>query len=112
MAALQHAILSVGVTLAAAVTEGQAVTAAGIVAGAGLNALGFAQSAGAIGARISLTSLGIAKAIAGAAIAAGSAVELNATGQVITKAAGVAVGRALTAAAALGDEVEVFVIPN
>jgi plasmid maintenance system antidote protein VapI len=54
-----------------------------------------------------------ALAVAGAAIALGAALEVHTTvTQVVTKSAGITIGRALTAAAAAGDIVEVWLIPN
>jgi cell division protein FtsX len=56
---------------------------------------------------------GTAIAIAGAAIALGAAVEVHTNvQQVVTKAAGIIVGRALSAASAAGDQIEVLVIPQ
>ncbi len=113
MAAANIAILTIGVFAAAAITQDSAVTAAGVTATAGGNAIGFANTGTTtVGERVPVTALGTAKAIAGAAIAVGAAVEVGATGRVITKSAGIAVGRALTAAAAAGDQIEVLVIPN
>ena len=51
--------------------------------------------------------------VAGAAIAAGALVEVHTTvSQVVTKSAGVAIGRALSAASAAGDVIEVLIIGN
>jgi hypothetical protein len=62
---------------------------------------------------IPITSGGTSIAVAGAAIALGALVEVHTTvAQVVTKAAGIAIGRALTAAGAAGDQIEVLLIPN
>ena len=112
MAAVFYSNLTLGIAATAVIAINQAVTAAGAVAGAGLNAIGTANTGAAIGERVPVSAGGTALAIAGAAIALGAAVEVGAAGKLITKAAGIAVGRAITAAAADGDQFEVFLIPN
>lgn len=112
MPASNIAVLTLGVTAAATISQNQAVTAAGAVAPAAGNAVGFANTGASTGQRVPVTTLGTALAVAGAAVAAGAAVEVGAAGKVVTKSAGVAVGRALTAAAADGDVIEVLCIPN
>lgn len=112
MPASNVSILTLGVTAAAAITQYQAVTAAGAVASAAGNAIGFADTGGSMGQRVPVTALGTALATAGGAISAGAAVEVGAAGKVVTKASGVTVARALTAAAADGDVIEVLCIPN
>ncbi|MBY0261212.1 MAG: DUF2190 family protein [Phycisphaerales bacterium] len=96
----------------AVLTQFRGVNIAGALPGAGLTTFGIAQQGAAIGDATPVVVLGTAIAEAGAAIAVGALLEVNAAGQVITRAAGVIIGRALTAAAALGDQVEVFLIPN
>lgn len=105
-------ILTIGVTAGATITQYQAVTAAGAVATAAGNAVGFATTGASSGQRVPVTVLGTAIATAGAAITAGAAVEVGTAGKVVTKSAGIAIGRALTAAGADGDTVEVLCIPN
>lgn len=112
MAALSKSAHTIGVIAAAAITQGQAVTATGAVATAAGNAVGFAETDAASGARVPLTVLGTAIAVAGAAVSAGAALEVGATGRLVTRSAGVTVARALTAAAAAGDQIEVLPIPN
>lgn len=112
MAASQTAIFVQTILATGAITANRGVTIAGAVPGAGLTALGLAQTGGAIGEAIPVNVLGTAVGEAGAAIAAGAALEYDASGRVITKAAGITIGRALTAAAALGDQVEVLLIPS
>lgn len=105
-------ILTVGLTATAAIAQFQAVQATGAPAAAAGNAVGFARQAAAIGERVPVTVLGTTLAIAGGAISAGALVEVGATvTQVVTKSAGIAIGRALTAAAT-GDQVEILIIPN
>lgn len=113
MAKGNFAVLTIGVVAAAAIGHHRAITAAGAVAPAGGNAVGFTDTgAAAAGERLPVTALGTALATAGGAIALGAAVEVGTAGKVVTKAAGVAIGRALTAAAADGEQIEVLVIPN
>ena len=89
------------------------VTATGAKPAKQSNAYGVTQTAAKKGELVAVTVLGTAVATAGGKIAAGAAVEVDAEGKVLKHTAGkVAVGRALTAAAADGDEIEVFIIPN
>lgn len=112
MAALSKSVHTIGVVAAASITQGQAVTAAGAVATAAGNAVGVAELDAASGARVPVTVLGTGIAIAGAAITAGAALEVGSTGRLVTRSAGVTVARALTGAAANGDQIEVLLIPN
>jgi len=114
MAASNIALLTISRTSTAAVAQYQPVLASGAVAAAAGNAVGFAQAAvAAAGALFPVVVAGTTKAIAGAAIAVGALVEVHTTvTQVVTKSAGVSIGRALTAAANAGDEIEVLIIPN
>jgi len=96
----------------AALTAERFVSATGGVAAAAGNAIGVTLSDAAIGEQVPAVTLGTASVTAGAAIAAGAAVEVGATGKAVTKAAGITVARAITAAAADGDTVEIFLIPN
>jgi hypothetical protein len=113
MAASAISNLTLGITAAAALAQYQAVTAAGAIATAAGNAVGFTQTTAASGDRVPVTAGGTAVAIAGAAVAVGAAVEVvGAVGKVVTKTSGITVARALTAAAADGDQIEVLIIPN
>ena len=56
--------------------------------------------------------MGTAVVTAGAAIAKDAAVEVGTAGKAVTKSTGVTVARALQAAAADGDRIEVMLIPN
>jgi len=103
----------IGVTATAAIAQFQPVQASGAPAIAAGNALGFATVAADSGTRVPVGVGLTVIAIAGAAIAAGAAVEVHTTvTQVVTKSAGIAIGRALTAAGAAGDQIEVAMIPN
>lgn len=112
MAALSKSAHTIGILAAAAITQGRAITAAGAVSTAAGNAVGIAETDAASGARVPVTALGTALATAGAAITAGAAVEVGTAGKLVTRSAGITVGRALTAAGADGDQIEVLLIPN
>lgn len=114
MAASKIALLTLSLTSTAALAQYQPVLATGAPAVAAGNAVGFADvTVAASGTLYPATVSGIAIAVAGAAIAAGALVEVHTTvTQVVTKSAGVSIGRALTAAAAAGDLIEVLLIPN
>jgi hypothetical protein len=112
MAASSTNTLVLSVVVTAAATQFRAVGHTGGAPAAAANCLGFAQQAGAIGDAVPVVALGTAIAEAGAAIAAGALIELDASQRAITRSAGAIVGRALTAAGAAGDQVEVMLIPN
>lgn len=114
MAASSIPVLTIGLTAGASIAQYQPVTAAGGAATAASNAVGFATVAAASGARVPVIAGGTAIAVAGAAINAGDPVKVHTT---VTKVVaqggtGTIIGRALTAAAADGDLIEVLVIPN
>jgi hypothetical protein len=113
MAASSVSVLAVGVTLTAAATQFRGVQLTGAAVTAAGNGY-IAQTAGNIGDRISATVLGTAIAEAGAAIAANALVEFDSSGRVVTKSAGVAVGRVAPGytASQAGDLVEIIVLPN
>lgn len=113
MAASAINTLVVGLTAGSALAQFQPVQASGAAATAAGNAIGFATTAAASGARVGVAAGGTAIAIASAAIAAGALVEVSATvTKVVTKSTGIAIGRALTAASADGDQIEVLLIPQ
>jgi len=105
-------ILTLSVIAAGALTQRRFVTHGGIQVGAAANTLGVAKTDAALGDTAAVDVIGTAVVEAGAAIAAGAAVETDATGRAVTLAAGVTVGRALQAAAAAGDFIEVLLIQN
>ena len=114
MAASSVSLLTVGVTAAAALTAFRAVTEGGVVPAAAARCLGFVQQPVNNGDRAPVVVLGTVQAEAGAAIAANAQVELDASGRVVTKSAGTAVGRLLPGytASAAGDIVEIMLIPT
>lgn len=95
-----------------AITSFRGVTVAGAQAGAGANSLGPSMNSAAIGEAVPVVVLGTAVGEAGAAVAVGALLEHDASGRYITRSAGVSVGRALTAAGAAGDQIEILLIPN
>lgn len=112
MAASSTNTLVLSVIATAAITQFRAVGHTGGAPAAAAHCLGFAQNGAASGEAVPVVALGTAIAEAGAAITAGAQLELDASQRVITRSAGAIVGRALTAAGAAGDQVEVLVIPN
>ena len=106
-------ILRDSVKLAAATEANLFVDESGALPGAGENAYGPTYTKGAADEYVAVTTLGIAIATAGAAIAKGAACEVLATGKLQTRTGtNVIVARALEAAAADGDEFRVHLIPN
>jgi hypothetical protein len=108
----KHSLFALSILAAAALTAERFVTAAGAVATAAGNAVGVAATNAAIGELCPVDVLGTAVVTAGGAIAKGAHVEVGATGKAVTLASGKAVAVALEAAAADGDSIEVFLIPN
>lgn len=96
------------VTAAAALTGERFVTLQGAVPAAGVGNVGVARFSCASGDPVTVDVDGRVTVAAGAAIAAGALVETNNAGKAITRATGVALGRALTAAAADNDPVVVL----
>jgi len=105
-------IFTLPVKLTAAVNQRTFVNLAGTTSVAGTYALGVAQTDGEIGDMVTVDVLGTSQVVAGGVIAVGAQVEVGANGKAITKASGVVVGRALEAAAAADDIIEVLLIPS
>lgn len=112
MQATHISLLTLTLIAVAVLTEHRFVTAGGAVPGAGANALGVVNNNAAIGEKVAADVLGTTLVEASAAIAAGAAIETTATGTAVTKSAGVTLGRALSAATAAGQLIEVLLIPN
>lgn len=106
------AVLSLSVLASATITNQTFVTVAGATATAAGNALGVSRSDASSGDYVTVDVIGTAAVTAGAAVAAGAAVEVGSGGKAVTHASGVTVGRALTAATADGDTIEVLLIAN
>jgi len=112
MAASNLSVLTRTIRATGALTAHRAVTYAGVVPAAAAACAGFSQSTVASGALAPVDALGTTIAESGAAIAVGAALELDASGRVITRSAGVTVGRACAAAAGSGEFIEIMLIPN
>lgn len=105
-------ILTLSIAAAAAIAAERFVTTAGAYAAAAGNADGVSQTEAAIGDLFAMDAAGTAVVTAGGAIAKDAYVEVGADGKAVTRTAGIAVGKALQAAAADGDRIEVLLIPN
>jgi len=106
------AIFNLPVKLTAAVNHYTFVNIAGANSAAGTYALGVAQTDGVIGDMVTVDVIGTVQIVAGGVIAVGAQIEVGANGKGITKASGVVVARALEAAAAADDIIEVLLIPS
>ena len=100
-------ILVTTTAASAALTQQRLVNYAGGVCGAGLRALGVANANYDSGEQAGVKVSGEILVEAGAAIAQGVEVESNASGQVITKSAGIVVGVARDAATAAGQIIRI-----
>ncbi|QOK91569.1 DUF2190 family protein [Ralstonia pseudosolanacearum] len=109
-----NAIFTITVKAAAAIAAQTFVSPSGGVPAAGANTIGVAKTDAAVGDALAVDTLGTAVVVAGAAIPAGSAIEVDAAGRALPQNAGKTVGRLKPSqsAAALGDLVEVILIPN
>jgi hypothetical protein len=106
------ALLTLPFTATTSLVVGRFATIAGALPADGANAVGVAQTSGAIGAVVPVDILGTAIAEAGAAFDAGDALEVTGTGKVIKKNTGIVVARALQASTGDGKLVEIVLIPN
>lgn len=106
------AILTLSVRATGAIVHNRFVTAAGVQAGAKANTVGVANTDAASGETFAAVAIGTISVEAGAAVAIGAALETDASGRAVTRTDGPTVGRALTAAAAAGQFVEVLLIQN
>lgn len=99
------------VVAAADLTAGQLCTFAGAVATAGT--YGYPVHLDALQGEVaSLNLVGLTMAKAGAPISVGALLEVGTSGAVITRNAGVVVGRAITAATGAGQNILYLIIPN
>ena len=88
-------------------------TLAGALPAAGARAHGVARYGGAVGDLVTVDIMGISLATAAAAVDKDAALEVTAAGKVQTKAgSNVVVARALEAASAAGDIIEVLLLPS
>lgn len=107
-------VLNMTVTAVGALTAHRFVGHTGSQAAAAGNALGVARTDAAIGELCPVDVIGTAIVEAGGAIAAGAAVQVDASGRAVTLAAGEKVGRLAPGAVATqaGDMIEVLLIAN
>lgn len=106
-------ILSLTARSTGAILKKRAVTYAGAQAGAGVTILGIADfGATAAGQDVTVDVIGTSIATSGAAFAVGTALETDASGRLITRSAGVTVARALEAATAADQLIEVLLLAN
>jgi len=105
-------ILTLSLISTGTVAAYRMVTAAGAQAGAAANTAGVSLYAGVAGEVLAVDALGTGIAEAGAAVAVGAALSTDSSGRVITATDGPVVARALQAAAAAGQKIEVILIPN
>jgi hypothetical protein len=113
MPATKIPVLTLSVAAAALVAEYRAIGKDGNYAGAGLKAFGFAtENAEAVGAQLPVDVLGTTIAEVGAAVADDASLEVGATGKLITATTGIVVAKAMQAAGADGDKIEVMILPK
>lgn len=105
-------ILALTVTAAAALTEHRFVLQTGLACGANGAAIGVAQTDAASGDAVAVTVLGTAIIDAGAAVTVGANLESDSLGRAVTASNGPVLARALEAASAAGDKIEVLVMAN
>lgn len=108
-------LMTLTVIASAAIVANRFVTTAGAPCAAGALPLGVARSDGAIGDPIPVDTLGTALVEAGDVIAADAAIMVTTDGKALTHDADGdkhAVGRALSAAGAAGDLIEVLLTPS
>lgn len=103
---------TLSVVASGAVTKRRFITALGAQAGADANTLGVSRYDAADGEDLAVDNLGTTEVEAGGAVAAGALIETDANGKAVTNVDGPGVARALEAAAADGDIIEVVLIPN
>jgi hypothetical protein len=106
------ALLTLTRTAGAALTAQRFVAPDGTVPAAGANTLGVTRTDAAAGSPVAVDAIGTAIVEAAAAIADGAPIETTVDGRAVTKTTGISVARALQAAGAAGDKIEVLLIPN
>ena len=105
-------ILALTIGMTASVVSRRFVTIAGAHAAAAGTALGVSRTNGEDGDDVAVDVLGTTVVTSGAAIAKGAAIEVGADGKAVTQSAGVTVARALDAATASDQDIEVLLIQN
>jgi len=104
-------LLTLSIAATADFNEHLAVSQAGALAVAAGKMFGVATTDGETGVQLAVDVLGTSVAVAGAALAKDADLEVGANGKLVTKAAGVTVARAMQAAGADGDQIEVLLLP-
>ncbi len=109
-----HSIFTLTATASGTISAHRFVANDSSQAGNAANTMGVARTDAADGEALPVDMLGTAIVEAGAVIAAGAAVQTDANGRAITKAAGPTVARLMPgeSAGAVGDLIEVILIPN
>lgn len=105
-------ILSLSTTANGAVSEKTFVGHGGATATAAGNTLGVAKFDAADTEGLTVDVLGTAIVTAGGAFSAGAELEVGSNGKAVVQSAGVTVARALQAATADGESVEVLLMQN
>lgn len=81
-----------------------------VLCGAGEKALGFLQNKPVAGEAATVMIHGLTKAVSGAAVTAGSPVEIDAAGKVIDEDSGVVVGIARTGSSGADEIISVYLV--
>lgn len=107
-------LLALTMTATGTIAQNRFVTPAGAQAGNGVATQGVARIAAVAADKFTVHVMGTAIVESGAAIAAGAAIQSDASGRAITLAAGVQTGRLAPgeSSTAAGQMVEVILIPN
>lgn len=100
--------ITLPVPAAANLVRRRFATVAGAVPAAGAWCPGVVTADADLGDQVSVNTHGALLVEAGAAIAAGASVEVDASGRVVTLSSGAAVGRALEAAGASGEFIRIL----
>lgn len=111
MAAGSTTLMACTVVATATITGGCGITLAGAVPAAGANGY-IAEFSGVSGDAITVNVIGTTVAMSGAAFAANTLLEFNASGKLIANTTGKVVARSLFAATGADQLVEVLIIPN
>ncbi len=108
-----HSVLNLSIAAAGAVVAETFVSQTGGVPAAGANVLGVARApATAAGQLIPVDVLGTAIVASGGAFNVGDPLQCDVNGNAVVVSTGKTVARALMAATAAGQRIEVILIPN
>jgi hypothetical protein len=105
-------MLALTVIATATVLAERFVTGNGAHTAAGASSFGVSNTSANAGERFAADVLGTTVVVAGGAIAKDAAIEVGTAGKAITRNTGKIVAKAIQAAAADGDRIEVLLIPN